>query len=94
MKEEEKPKQSSKWRLEWFKDTKERKTGDKIKEREREREQNRLIERINANFKVYIEVAAVPEDLSRIALALPPWPINVKLSGSREAIRLWKRKTH
>lgn len=67
--------------------------GDKIKERERE--QNRLIERINANFKVYIEVAtAVPEDLSRIALALPPWPINVKLSGSREAIRLWKRKTH
>lgn len=67
--------------------------GDKMKERERE--QNRLIERIRANFKVYIELAvAAPEDLSRIALALPPWPINVKLSGSREAIRLWKRKTH
>lgn len=91
--EYETSKQSSKCRLEWFEDTKERKMGDKIKESERE--QNRLIERINANFKVYIEVAAaVPEDLSRIALALPPWPINVKLSGSREAIRLWKRKTH
>lgn len=52
-------------------------------------------ERIRTNFKVYIELAvAAPEDLNRIVLALPPWPINVKLSGSREAIRLWKRKTH
>lgn len=47
------------------------------------------------NFKVYIELAvAAPEDLNRIVLALPPWPINVKLSGSREAIRLGERKTH
>lgn len=45
--------------------------------------------------RFYIELlVAVSEDLSRIALALPLWPINVKLSGSREAIRLWKRKTH
>jgi len=47
------------------------------------------------NFKVYIVLAvAAPEDLNRIALASPLWPINVKLSGPREAIRLWKRKTH
>lgn len=47
------------------------------------------------NFKVYIELAvAAPEDLNRMVLALPPWPINVKLSGSGEAIRLGERKTH
>lgn len=61
--------------------------------RYREGESERV--RIRANFKACIELmVAAPEDLSRIALALPPWPINVKLSGSREAIRLWKRKTH
>lgn len=68
------------------------------KEREnnmKEKERNRQTQRIRVNFKVYIELAvAAPEDLSRIALASPPWPINVKLSGSREAIRFWKRKTH
>lgn len=47
------------------------------------------------HLKVYIELAvAAPEDLNRIALALPLWPINVKLSGAGKAIRLWERKTH
>lgn len=61
----------------------------------KEREQNSQTERKRMNFKVYIELAvAAPEDLNRIALALPLWPINVKLSGSGKAIRLWERKTH
>lgn len=59
------------------------------------RRERRRRSRSRRNFKVYIELAvAAPEDLNRIVLALPPWPINVKLSGSGEAIRLGERKTH
>lgn len=65
-----------------------RETGGNVKEKEGERGRR-------TNFKVYIELAvAAPEDLNRIVLALPPWPINVELSGSGEAIRLGERKTH
>lgn len=53
------------------------------------------MERRRANFKVCIElVVAAPEVLNRTALASPPWPINMELSGSGEAIRVWERKTH
>lgn len=52
------------------------------------------MERTRANFKVRIELeVAAPKDLKRTALASPPWPINMELSGSREAIRVWERKT-
>lgn len=46
--------------------------------------------KIGVNLEVCVElvVVAAPEDLSRTALRSPPRPINVKLSGSREAIRL------
>lgn len=51
------------------------------------------MERTRANFKVRIELeVAAPKDLKRTALASPPWPINMELSGSREAIRVWERK--
>lgn len=53
------------------------------------------MERTRANFKVCIELeVAAPKDLNRTALASPPRPINMELSGSREAIRVWERKTH
>lgn len=89
VKERETNKQSPMQRLGRYAGKKERENNMKEKER------NRQTQRIRVNFKVYIELAvAAPEDMSRIALASPPWPINVKLSGSREAIRFWKRKTH
>lgn len=93
VKDRETNKPSHMQRLGWYSEAKQRNKGDKMKARERER--NRKAARIRADVRVYIELAvAAPEDLSRTALASPPWPINVKLSGSREAIRLWKRKTH
>lgn len=84
--EREANKQSHMQRLARYAGTKAKKK-DNMKERQ--------TERIQPDFKLYSGLAvAAPEDLSRIALASPPWPINMKLSGSREAIRLWKRKTH
>lgn len=66
-----------------------------MREEETERERNSQTARKRTNFKVCIELAvAAPEDLNRIALASLLWPINVKLSGSGEAIRLWEKKKH
>lgn len=53
------------------------------------------MEKIRATFKVCIELEVrAPKDLNRTAMALLPRPINILLSGAREAIRVWERKTH
>lgn len=51
------------------------------------------MERRRANFKVCIElVVAAPEVLSRTALALPPWPINMERLGPGKLLESGREK--